>query len=133
MRVLHRPPLDEQQPVARPRIATTLPPLDLGAPARAVGVLRELRAADPSPAEQIRHAIDMALAPLTALLETPQTDPRYKHRVFLVVDNANERLAKLHTSTTHALDNTWWSVVAPVSSAAAELATLAPFTAKAGC
>lgn len=70
--LLHHQHLNETPPVERSGpIATTRPPLPLGAPARAVGVLAELRAGDDSPAEQVRQARAEVLRNLDRLLNAP--------------------------------------------------------------
>ena len=105
----HRPPAVEAPP-ERPRAvaARPLPPLPLGAPARSVAVLADLRAADgrlgvrrpaaPKPRPANPYAWQTATAALV-------------HTLAVAYDNTADQL----------------------ETALAELAELAPFTAKAGC
>lgn len=93
---------------------TTLPPLPLGAPARSVAVLADLRAetrtlgmAIPDAPVKLRHPAPVRLRPEALALRSL------------------DRLVATAAVYDHVADE--------VETALAELAELAPFTAKAGC
>lgn len=118
--LIHRP--DEPVPVVHPRpIATTRPPLPLGAPARSVGVMRDLRAETRTLGMAIPNATQRSAARAAAdeALKFPFGPDRYSGLRYVGIFSM--RLVA----------NEYDAIADELEAALAELAALAPLTAKA--